>query len=279
MDGNVSIWAFLLGLLYLALTKFVTPPIKHNILLFCSTLIFCLLVIEGVLRSTGQESTYLEKYTAYYDFIHHGSYVDSFHIWKPYDTVYLGNGIEYRYPRIINSWGISDKEWDQKKPQDKIRIHCLGDSFTQGDGAPADSTYPLFLEQLLLKDSLNVEVMNTGVCGSDPYFELNLFKHKLAQFNPDVVIFSIYRPDFTQDIAVREGLERFDPKTGKKTKIAEVFYAYSHLFRFIFKKFGYSELLIKEDKALIDKLSTQKVTYSKLNAFMKRLFHSSKDKI
>jgi hypothetical protein len=54
-------------------------------------------------------------------------------------------------------------------------------------------------------------------------------------------------------------LERFDPKTGKKTKIAEVFYAYSHLFRLIFKEFGYTEHLIKEDKALVDKLSTQNI--------------------
>ena len=144
--------------------------------------------------------------------------MDSFHVSNPYDTVYLGNGIEYRYPRIINSWGVSDKEWDLDIAEGKIRILYIGDSFTQGDGAPADSTYPVFLEPLLLKDSLNVEVMNAGVCGSDPYFELNLFKYKLAPFNPDVLIFSISRPDFTQDIAVRGGLERFDPKTGKKLK-------------------------------------------------------------
>ena len=245
---------FCLFWVYWILSKLLNSTLNKKILLFNSTVLICLSTTEGMLRISQQAITYTEKLEGHYVFLHHGSCVDSLHVWNPYDTVYLGNGDEYQYPRIMNSWGVSDKEWELDRPKDKIRILCLGDSFTQGDGAPADSTYPVFLEQLLLEDSLNVEVMNAGVCGSDPYFEINLFEQRLAQFEPDIVIFSISRQDFTQDIAIRGGFERFDPETGKKTKFAELIYAYSHLFRLWYIKQGYSELLIKEDKNLEEKL-------------------------
>ena len=135
----------------------------------------------------------------------------------------------------------------------------MGDSFTEGDGAPADSAYPVLLEHLLLKDSLNVEVMNAGVSGSDPFFELNLLNNQLIKFQPNIVIFSLSRQDFLEDIAVRGGLERFDPATGKKTSLKEYLFAYSHVSRLVFYSLGYSWLLVKEDKDLLEDLKTDKI--------------------
>ena len=70
-----------------------------------------------------------------------------YHTWPPNRLHYLAN-TEFKYERFTNSLGFADKEWDADK-KTKKRLVALGDSFTEGDGASADSSFPVLLQQLL----------------------------------------------------------------------------------------------------------------------------------
>lgn len=255
-----SIMLFLvLTLIYKILVKLSPFLEKKNLLLLFGTIFFFLIFLEGILRLTHIQTTYGEKRLGEYHFVSHGSYSDSFHLHYPNSTFVLGTGVEFQYPRTANSEGLTDINWSRENVDNDKIVLCLGDSFTEGDGAPADSTWPILFKNLLLEEKIKVQVLNAGVCGSDPYFELMLFNEKLLSLNPNIVIFTLSMQDFFEDIAVRGGMERFDPETGKRTKLLEVFYAYSHIVRWILQKQGYNWLLIKKSPELVSDLAQKKV--------------------
>ena len=232
---------------------------RKNFILLLSTLFSILLILEIGLRISNKMVTYGEQRLGAYSFVHHGSFSDSFHLHYPGSTFNLGSGEEFLYPRTANEFGLTDINWENENPENKPRVLCLGDSFTEGDGAPADSTWPVLLNNMFHSDSLDVQVLNAGVCGSDPYFELMLFDEKFRYLQPDILIFTISMQDFVEDIAVRGGNERFLPETGKKTKLIEVFYAYCHVARWVLHKRGYNWLLLKYTDDLIQDLATKNV--------------------
>lgn len=251
--------SFLFFFIYKLLLQFFNIKEKKNVILLLATIFVCILFLETALRITKSLQTYGEQRTGTYNFVHHGSFTDSFHVHYPNSTFLLGNGIEFQYPRTANSEGFTDLNWTRENPNNSTKILCLGDSFTEGDGAPADSTWPILLNQLLIKQNINSQVLNAGICGSDPLFELMLFNERLVSLDPDIVIFTLSMQDFFEDIAVRGGMERFDPETGTKTKIIEVLYAYSHITRWVMKNQGYNWLLIKNTKELVSDLAKNKV--------------------
>ena len=67
---------------------------------------------------------------------------------------------------------------------------ALGDSFTEGDGTPADSTWPKLLEKRLnaAHPSANITTLTGGIGGADPPFEYILLKEKLLTYQPDLVV-------------------------------------------------------------------------------------------
>lgn len=87
----------------------------------------------------------------------------------------------------ISSQGLRDREYAVPKPEGTFRILVLGDSVTYGLFVPRRSTYPERLEKLLEK-SKNVEVLNAGVNGYNPYNQLHLYREKLKDFDPDLVL-------------------------------------------------------------------------------------------
>lgn len=116
---------------------------------------------------------------------------------------------EFDYVRMTNSYGFADKEWDTITQRHK-RVLCLGDSYTEGDGAPFDSAYPYLLSTRLnaQADSFRFDVLNAGVCGSDPVFGyINL--HDRLTFPVDVVVQTITTNDMLTDIGFKGGFERF----------------------------------------------------------------------
>jgi hypothetical protein len=119
------------------------------------------------------------------------------------------------------------------------RILALGDSFTEGDGAPFDSSY-VALMRGYAGDSY--EIMNAGTCGCDPFNNFMNLRDRLLIFQPDVIIQSISSSDMNCDILVRGGLERgitdYSPWW-------EPLYEVNYTSRIFFRAFGYNELLRK----------------------------------
>ncbi|MCF8463398.1 MAG: hypothetical protein K9G41_01050 [Flavobacteriales bacterium] len=239
--------------------RLLSSEVRVRLIIMTISTFIMFLFVEAALRISGLTRNYSEARLGYYNFISHGSYRDTIHVWPKNEVHEIGDGTQFLYPRSTNSLGLSDKEWQLKKPDSVFRIIALGDSFTEGDGAPADSTWPRLLEQQLTQKGQSVEVFNAGVCGSDPFQELMLLKYKLTEYEPDLVIVTISMQDLLEDIAVKGGMERFDPKQGKGPRFFELIYAYSHIARLIYNRvLGYSWVLVRENSSEFIEQITEK---------------------
>ncbi len=175
-----------------------------------------------------------------------------YHVWPANEPHWLTKP-EYKYLRNTNSLGFSDNEWNRdKKPHEK-RILALGDSFTEGDGAPYDSSYVALMRKMLSLSGDPIDIMNAGTCGCDPFINyINLRDHLLI-YKPDIVIQSVGSGDLMSDVLIRGGMERF--KKGQTTMAPwwEPLYAISYVSRIFFRLAGYDEQLLKSNAADIEK--------------------------
>ena len=157
---------------------------------------------------------------------------------------------EFSYRYSINSAGARDREFALAKAPGEYRIIILGDSYTEGVGTAQDSTYPRFLEKDLMEYYRNrkISVYNCGASGSDPFYEYILFRDKLLQYSPDLVIIGINSSDI-QDVNVRDGIERFKADGTvqyRKPPVWEPLYCLSYIFRHIIHDLcGYNWMYVK----------------------------------
>jgi lysophospholipase L1-like esterase len=144
---------------------------------------------------------------------------------------------EFRESVLVNAEGFADREWPLAKEQDEIRIVTLGDSFVEGQGSlHSDANYPRILGTILRSttdDPAHFTVMNGGIAGSDPVFNLQSFLRVFLKYKPDIIIQSINGTDWGSDIPVRGGLSRFNGDGTLKIRSPwfEPIYVHSHLFR------------------------------------------------
>lgn len=190
----------LLLLVLFTYTRFVR--VKENTLLLLSSVCVGLMLAELIVYALYAPS----DVTFYHQF--RTNPTNYYHTWFPNEKHDLKN-IEFSYSRHTNSLGFSDREWAVQKDTTKLRIITLGDSFTEGDAAPADSAYPFLLQQILGE---RVEVLNAGICGCDPVFNYKNLEDRLLKYQPDVVIQTISTNDLFKDISLRGGFERFMPE-------------------------------------------------------------------
>lgn len=201
-------------------------------LLLISALFFAIWTLETALLVTGWNKTRYEKEGGFYFSPLLRTSENRHHTWLAQGSVhYLKTG-EYNYIRHTNSEGYADVEWSLPKPQDTTtRILCMGDSFTEGDGAPQDSSYPALLQQLL---GSKVTVMNAGVCGSDPFFNFVGYRENLHKYKPKFILQTLSTHDILSDYALRGGMERFT-KDNVVFRVSppcwESLYAMSYVFR------------------------------------------------
>jgi lysophospholipase L1-like esterase len=163
---------------------------------------------------------------------------NNYHVWKE-DTVHWLDKDEFHYIRYTNHLGFADSQWVKPKAPNTFRVISLGDSYTEGDGAPQDSAYPVLLQTILKQPYPNVEVMNAGTCGSDPFFNFYNLQKRLIDYQPDVVVQTLSSHDILSDIWLRGGMERFVNDSTIAVKLnpsLRLFYECSYLFCYIAEK-------------------------------------------
>ena len=96
------------------------------------------------------------------------------------------NGIRYR----SNSYGMRGGNVSKTKPAGVWRIAGLGDSTMFGWGIRDEEAFPAVLQRALnaAGDSRKYEVLNFAVPGYNTAMEVELFRGKVEDFNPDMVI-------------------------------------------------------------------------------------------
>jgi lysophospholipase L1-like esterase len=195
---------------------------------------------EAVLIVTGIKEEYSEQRMGFYQspFMH--DTLNYYHTFHKSDTG-ITQAPEFTLKIPYNSLGFSGQEWPLQKDTNKVRIVTLGDSFTEGDGAPVDSSYPALLQQMDFNGK-QVEVLNAGVRGSDPAFGLKNLEDRLLKYKPDVVIQAISENDVLYDMCIRGGMERFvndSVVVFNKPPFWEPIYAMSFTSRIFFNALGY----------------------------------------
>ncbi|MBK9329174.1 MAG: hypothetical protein IPM95_07640 [Sphingobacteriales bacterium] len=140
---------------------------------------------------------------------------------------------EYSYENNHNESGLREKPL--KSFADTKNILILGDSYTEGVGAPSDSTVAASLEHFLREQQAGYTVVNGGVSGSDLFYSYKLLEHLQPALQPRLVVLNLNYSDIN-DVAVRGGDERFKENGKLKYRLSknwEYFYSFSYLFRFI----------------------------------------------
>lgn len=206
--------------------------IKNSILI----IILSLALVEFLLLVAGINKTSEETKYGYYVGTHYTSELNYYHVWEGSQITLEREDFSYTYP--VNSLGFPDMEWKVQRDSSIKRIIAMGDSFTQGDGAPFDSSYVNQLRKLYKDNGHRIEIYNAGTCGSDPFFNFVNLRDRLLLYKPNVVIQTISENDIFNDIPVRGGMERFSSDKKiifKDSPKNELLYAVSYLSRYFFK--------------------------------------------
>jgi hypothetical protein len=235
-------------------------------------------LFEIIVQITGFGKTHSEKMYGHFLLSYpQGTKENYYWIDKPNKVKTLATS-EFSFIRKTNSIGYSDFNWEIKLDSNETRILCLGDSFTEGDGAHFDSSYVSFLNRSLAKKyEKKIVVMNAGKCGSDPFFNFKNYEDILHVFNPKIIFQTISSQDLLFDIPYRGGMERFEKGYNlafqKRNKFKTFIYATMYFSRPIFHTLGYDEYLNKSKS--IDQLEKE-IPY-KIEKLAKRYEKTSKE--
>jgi lysophospholipase L1-like esterase len=109
---------------------------------------------------------------------------DPFLVWRP-----KKGGL------FSNEQGYRGKEIPVAKESGSVQLFAIGDSNTLGGPGKDAPNWPMYLEQLLRKDSDRFIVINAGVWGYSSFQGVRRFREALL-FQPDMVLISFGANDF-----------------------------------------------------------------------------------
>lgn len=114
---------------------------------------------------------------------------------------FIGDFGEFKTWVRINAHGLRDREIAPGKPAGTLRILALGDSITAAFQVPLEATFEKVLEADLngRAGSRRAEVLNGGVNGYGTDQELLFYRHRGAEYRPDVVLVMFYLGNDVQD--------------------------------------------------------------------------------
>jgi hypothetical protein len=206
---------------------------RYLIKILFSIFVF-LLALEVLLRISNKYETRSEHRSGYYSYRYRVERPTWYYTNKP-NTSRVKKEQEWQYYNQYNEFGNREKRVSYyTNDTSTIKIVCLGDSFTEGDGAPYDSSWVRQFERRLRANNKNkYSIYNAGACGSDVFYNHRILCDKLLAIRPSIVIECLNSTDVS-DVIWRGGAERFNADgtvSGKVGPSWELLYKYSHLFR------------------------------------------------
>jgi hypothetical protein len=168
---------------------------------------------------------------------------------------------DYHYPdENCNALGLRGK----LPAKNKKVVLFLGDSFTEGVGAPTDSSIPFLVNKHIVAGDSNAAVLNGGISGNDMFFDWKMLQKLAPLYALKQVVFISNTTDIG-DVLVRGGNERFCPNGNLSYNPApwwEPLYSVSFVFRLIMHnalKLNYL-LLTPEEEQIRKQAAADKMT-------------------
>lgn len=228
--------------------------VKHNAALLLVSAGVALVVAEWALRTMGIHAGYSEA-SGDGDFLSpfDADSIGWVYTWPP-DSLITEYKKEFTTQFKTNADGLKNKPIDTSA--NTWRMVVLGDSFTEGVGAPNDSCYPRLLENILNHNTTPAwDVINAGVSGADVFTEYQLLKQRLLKYKPALVLVTINSSDYFE-VKIRGGSERFLPDNQVRYKQAPWYisaYRNSYLVRLlVHNAFGYDYAFQKKSMQAIN---------------------------
>jgi hypothetical protein len=162
-----------------------TPPADRgrfriqSLLVVLVSLLFALVLAEGVLRLLGQTPYAVNPERA--KFWLHDETLGWRH--RPNQSGAFAKS-PFEIQVDINSGGLRDREYPHEKPAGRQRIVVLGDSYTWGFGVEQ----PDIFTELLEESHPGVDVINAGVSGYATDQQLLWFRSEGVRYSPDLVL-------------------------------------------------------------------------------------------
>ena len=94
---------------------------------------------------------------------------------------------EFNYEISINNLGFRGPNCEPERPEGRIRLALIGDSYTFGWGVPYEQTWGALVERQLADDGLPVDVANLGKPGGAPQLYAHIAERALPQFPADYI--------------------------------------------------------------------------------------------
>lgn len=220
---------------------FIKQKFLSSFILSVVSVAFVLICAEAALRRTHIMYTALElrglQYYSFFGFKPKGSFIRTQN-----SAGHWMESSEYKYWFPGNKYGFGEYDLDSVFKQKGVKVVGLGDSFTEGAGAPYDSSWVKQLAVMLNNDStypVPFIGVNLGISGSDPINSVAEFDKEIADyFHTDMAILAINQSDF-HDVKVRGGFERYQADGTvlfPKAPWWEPYYAASHILRLLVHK-------------------------------------------
>ncbi|MBP9689196.1 MAG: SGNH/GDSL hydrolase family protein [Bacteroidia bacterium] len=229
-----------------------------------------IITLEVLLRVVGVYNTPNENNSGLYVNHYNTKMPTWFHHWTPNKTR-QAHTTEFNYANQYNELGHRENSFaDFVEDTITKKVIFLGDSFTEGDGAPADSTWVKRVEQLVrLNANKKLDFYNAGVCGSDVFFNNKMLEHKLIKANPNIVIECVNSSDL-MDVMWFGGNERFNIDGTTSGKVGPkwlIIYNYSHIVRAIIHTlFKFNNNLVKADQLREQEIESAKLIEKQIEA-------------
>ena len=154
-------------------------------------------------NSTSVFGPYMSQYHEY------SGIRDGIYWLHPPNSKFQDTKAEFNFQYNYNELGLRERPMSEFL-NNKSNILILGDSYTEGVGAPQDKNTPSSVEARLksVYKKNDVKVINGGVNGSDLFFSYKLLERLYPTILPKVVVLNINSSDIS-DVSCRGGDGRF----------------------------------------------------------------------
>lgn len=104
-------------------------------------------------------------------------------------------------PFLTNAFGMRDQPRTKVKAENTLRVALVGDSFAMGFALSEDATFGRLLEPMLsARLAQPVEVLNFAVSGYSLLDYAAVVEHRIAEFEPDIVLVGLCFNDFQLEV-------------------------------------------------------------------------------